>query len=212
MLYPLWFIKNLILLNIFSYPIKFFIKKFKLKFPILIGIIYGLELIFYPRYIFNQPILALFYFSLGGYFAINQIDFEKIKNFVKKSKLIVIYFLGILTKLILYFQKIYSLVFTVFLSTICLFCIIGIIHNSRESKIKNLLLKLSKYVFPIFLLHEFNLLFLRKILIYKLPKTIEYITLEYFLCPIIILIFCVILAKIIKIISPKLYSVLFGER
>ena len=75
--FPLWYIRDLILLVFFSPVIYWLIKKIKLVFVVLMGIVWFFNL----QLRIGIPLLSgasLFFFPLGAYFAINRINFVEI--------------------------------------------------------------------------------------------------------------------------------------
>lgn len=213
LLFPLWFLRNLIVLNIFCILIKKLIEKFKLKFILIIGFLYCFLGYFVSNIHLSQGILSLFYWSLGGYFVINKMNLDVIINFVKKYHLFFVYFIGMLTYFVLQYKHIHNIqLLNVILVLTGSVCIISFAYILNNSGIKNFILSLSPYVFPIYLMHEFSLQFFRKLLSAILPNSIVFVATEYIFCPIIIIIYCIVIAFLIKKFSPKIYSVMFGQR
>ncbi len=213
MLYTLWFLRDLIILNIFCNIIKFLIDKFNIKFLILTGFL----LLYCHAYMNNTNVLhgatSVFYWSAGAFFAINEINLQKIKIFAGKYKLYYVYTAGIIIGFLIHYYKTnYSAVFNNILPIAGCACIIAFVYNLSDGNFKNMLLKLSKYTFPIYLMHEFNLMFFRKPLSRILPNTIQFVCIEYIFCPVIIIIYCILLSVLIKKISPELYRIMFGGR
>ena len=212
-LFTLWFLRNLMLLNLFCDFIKFIIKKFNIKFVFLLGILY-----LYISYFTNcrniiSGVSSIFYWSAGAYFALNHIDLFKIKTYAAKYKLQFIYIVGMILLFILHCYKIkYNFALGNFETLIGCLCIISFAFSFKDCNLKQYLLKISKYTFCIYLLHGFNLNFFSKLLYAMLNTQILYISLGYIFCPILNIIYCIILSVLIKRLSPKVYAVLFGNR
>lgn len=80
--YPLWFIRDLMIVIIFSYVILYSIKKLKYAFIFTLCIFWFMEIGFVPDGLKS----AFFFFSSGAYFSINQLNFlEKIKPIMRLS-------------------------------------------------------------------------------------------------------------------------------
>lgn len=212
LLFPLWFIRNLLILNIFCTFIKFMVKKYNLSLLILLGFVY-----IFSNNISNNAHLAQltcggFFWLLGCYCSINNIKFKDIKYYVEKYNLLLLYLLGCLTCYILHYIDFTLMPINRIVTTIGVFCFISVVYNMKNTNLKNTVLKLTPYIFPIYLFHEFNLSFFRKLLSAILPNTTFFIVLEYILCPLIIIIYCIVLSIILKKISPKLFGIITGGR
>ena len=202
---------NVLLLNVFCFVFKFLIEKFNFKFILLLGLLYGF--INYNNFLLIGTILSLFYWSLGAFFALKQIDLNKIKMLVDKYNIIYLYILGIIICFIIsYYQIPNAFIIDKIVTIVGCITLIALTYKLKDSKLKNILLKLSQYTFPIFLMHEFNLFFFRKLLSAVLPNTITFISLEYALCPILIIIYCIVISDIIKKLLPNVYTIMFGKR
>lgn len=214
MLYPLWFLRDLIILNLLCDVIKYLIEKFNLKFIFVVGLVY----LFINHFLTDTKIilasLSLFYWSLGAYFALNHINLNRIKMFVDRCKIsnfVIFYIFGIVVWFLACYYKLFETYFLVnFLILIGCALLWSITYNIENVNLKNILLKLSQYTFPIFLMHEFNLFFLKKIVNYVLPNIIVIFFLEYLLLPIMVILYCMILAYIIKKLNYRIYMVIFG--
>lgn len=213
MLYPLWFIRNLIILNIFCIPIKFFIKKYNLTFIIILLMLYLFSNLTYINaniILFEKSVL---YWSLGCFCCINNIKFKTIANFVEKYYILLIYIICCIASYVMHHSNImFSDVINKITIFMGVFVLLSIVYNIKNIHIKDKLLKLAPYTFSIYLFHEFSLTFFRKLLGAVLPSTINYIALEYILCPLVIIIYCIILSIFLKKICPKLYSIITGGR
>lgn len=74
--FPLWYVRDLILLVVFSPAIYWLIRKFKIVFIVIMGVVWFLNI----HMQIGIPGLSgqsLFFYPLGAYFAINGIDFVK---------------------------------------------------------------------------------------------------------------------------------------
>ena len=159
-----------------------------------------------------QLVISLFFWSLGCYCSINNIKFEDIKYYVEKYHLLLLYLLGCITCYILHYIDFTLKPVSSITTAIGVFSFISVTYKIKNLKFKNIILKLSPYVFPIYLFHEFNLTFFRKLLGAILPNTTFYVVLEYILCPLIIIVYCIMLSIVLNKISPKLYKIITGGR
>lgn len=198
-LYPLWFIRDLFLINIFSKIIVKAVDKFPKTILLIITLMYLLPISFLS--------LDMIVFFILGYYLVKY-DFHTIS--IKKIKMIYLllpYAIGII---IAYFMK------NLFLSYLInrLLSILGIIVFIRIafSIHSNFIIYISKYSLFIFYFHESYLTIIRKLLFKLFPKTPLFVGgVEYLLSQIIILIFCILLAILIEKKIPILYKVLTGK-
>ena len=79
---PLWFIRNLIILVILSPIIHYYLKKTGILGLVILGILYIFR---WWKEIPGLELSGFYFFSLGGFFSINQIDFS---SFFKKYRLL----------------------------------------------------------------------------------------------------------------------------
>ena len=78
--------------------------------------------------------------------------------------------------------------------------------------VKKRILFVSKYSFCIFLFHEMSLRILRKISIKVIPQSSFSVVTLYFVIPIIIILYCIILSWLFEKYTPKLYRIINGGR
>ncbi len=203
--YPLWFLKDLFLLNIFSIIIKKIIDKFpKLYFILIVGI-WLLNI--------NLGILeaqSLFFFSIGYYIVRYNIRFNKLNN-IKFSIVSIIYLISAF--IIAYIEILYKEIFVIHnLFIIISMCYLYLVANKciflTENKIGKKLIESSYFIY---LFHEWNMLFVRKILDKLIRNNYIIDFAKYFCLPLIIIILCLCVSKIWKKISKKTYKVVMGE-
>ncbi len=201
-LYPLWFVRNLFLLNIFSKVIKFIVD----KIPWLSLIVAFLVWYLLPFSVNKDTIFWVF-----GCFIVNKNINLNALDRIPKSLMWVLYAALIAADVITR-----NLFFNNYIHGIAVIC--GIIFffvcltDFKEGKFKSAVLAVSSYSFGIYLFHEQNLSILRKLCTKFLPQTALIQTLEYFLIPAFIIFACIILCMILNKIAPKFYAVLVGNR
>ena len=206
-LYPLWFIRDLIVLNLLAVVIKKLIDRFPKIILILLSIIVALNI---QTHLFFLRQDALIYFCFGYYFVKYSIRFND-ANKIKAPYIIIMYIVAIildfLTRdtIINYLPNFVTIV-------------VGLIFFYRfTTKIKaekphNILMYIAKYSFPIYLFHEMNLTILKKLLVKLLPQTALWQTALYFGIPVIIFCLCLLLSVILDKYFHKIYLVLVGSR
>ena len=206
--YPLWFLKDLFILNIIAIVLKRIIEKLPKIFFIILTILW----------LFNIEILiieiqSLFFFSLGYYIVkynirINLNNINKMK-FKLSTILYFVCSFSIAFLEILYGQL--PIIHNLFIigSMLYLYLLATKLIFLTENRIGKTLMK---YSFFIYLYHEWTLLFVRKIL----DKVFgNQFIINFFKClaiPIIIVAICMILANICEKISYKSYKLITGEK
>ncbi len=206
-LYPLWFLRDLYVLNILAIVFK----KFVNSFPKISLITFLLMWIFVKdTHIFFLNVEAICFWGIGCYIVLNKID---LKNFDKINKLVIcaLYVLSIIANVIsqnavynLYINRIMVLIGIIF-------CYV-IMTNIKNVKLKNVLIYLSTYSFSIYLFHEMSLSIVRKLLTKLLPMTFIFQLVEYLGIPILIFCECLIISIFLEKKFPRLYLIVTGNR
>lgn len=198
--YPLWFMRDLIIVTLF-FPI---IGKIAGKFakPLLIC---SIALLLAP---INFPLkYAILWFCLGACIVNLQIHIT-ILDRIAMWKFSLFYvscaFITLITK--------HTTIDTVFI-------LVGIVYWVRVSKCifdfkktRNIFIKLSEWTFIIYATHEWTLTSLKRICLKLLPTEPIWLLIEYLALPIIVITGCSIVGAIFKKIAPKLYSISTGAR
>jgi len=202
-LYPLWFIKYLFILNIFAVVIKKVVE----KFPYLTAItILGIWLIFEK----TSEVQALCFWVAGCFIYTKGITPDYAEK-IKKVPLAVVYLLLVVVDTLtreLYINN--------FINSISI--LVGIAFwyvcctDFKDTKWRDILYRLSSYAFPIYLFHEMNLYMLKKVCAKLLPQAPIFQLIQYFAIPAIIFVGCIILSRLMQKYSPKLYTLLTGNR
>lgn len=205
LLYPLWFLKSLFILNFFSKIIKGIVDKFPKTSFLLVLASYLLDV--------NLIIIdgsALFFFVIGYFIVKLDIHF---KNFdkIRKGYIMVLY----LTTIILDFLT-REMVINSIIHKLCV--IVGLIFFTtvmtriKNVKIGKVMLFISKYSMGIYLFHEMSLSIIRKIILKIIPQSALIKIIEYFSIPCIIILWCLILCVFLQKYFPKLYCVVTGDK
>lgn len=208
--FPLWYIRDLMIISILSPILFYFLKYTKLPGLLCLYIVYVL----YHSSIFpGLGMKSIFYFSVGIYLAINQIDILK---FTAKNKVLVY----LITFIILLFcvlsndsplRELYSRVFLPLgiISMVNLFAFLYKYENLRSK-----LLKLSSSTFFIYVIHEIFIINWIKGFIhrYEILSTGIGKIISYFIGPILVTVICLVLFKLMLKFLPKTLYVLTGHR
>ncbi len=207
-LVQLWFLRDLFVLFLLSKVIKIICDRFpKTVFAIII-IILLTNLKTHLFFLSGQDIA---YFVLGYYIVKKDIHIDMFD----KINILTISIIYIVTITLTFIGR-----YTLFVDAIkVLSNIMGLIFTAKiasliynNNKISKIFINTAKYGFSIYLFHELTLTITKKILIKILPNNTLFQILEYFGIPIIIIVFCILLSKILERYTPKIYSLLTGNR
>lgn len=208
--YPLWYLRDLIVIIIVSPILFYFLKYTNYLGLICIYIIY----LFYHSVIFpGLSMKSIFYFSVGIYLATRQIDFLAVTS--KSKSLIYI----ISTILLLYcvlsndspYRELYSRLFLP-LGVMSMVNIFTSLY--KYEKVRHILLKLSSSTFFIYAIHEIFIINWIKGFIYRyeiLSTGIGKI-ITYFIGPILCVAICLLLFQLMLEYFPKTLYILTGQR
>ncbi len=202
--YPFWFIRDLILLCLFS-PIIFILNK---KIPIIWNGILLYCWFSYQWLLFSPCIDSLLFFSTGCYFALAR---KSLFAFDRYGAYIIFIYLSMILIDSLFYGQLIGLQ-----KVGILFGIISALYLTKfamYSNAKSLLLSLSTASFFVFAAHEPLLSMVRKIA-YKVlePKSDFLILALYFLVPIVVIVFLVMLYFRLKTFFPKFLQIITGGR
>lgn len=197
--YPLWFLRDLMLVTIF-FPV---IKKIADRFPKLLFAGAVITLAIPVDFPLKQ---ALLWFCIGACIVKLQIHMTVFDS-ISMWKIFLFYAICASIKMMVNNHIIDVL-----------FIYIGIIFWLRVSKsiynckCKNIFLQLSTWTFMIYVAHEMTLSSLKKLCFRLLPTEPIWLLMEYLLLPVVVIIGCSIAGAILKRATPKLYSVVTGAR
>lgn len=209
---PLWFVRNLLVLNVLSLVVKKCIDHFpKVSFIVLLinalFIKFDFYYLIYPVY--------LFYWCLGYYIVKYRININVFDN--KKLHVVIIYVLMILlmgTKYYFDIKEIETIknIRTILTTLISLIFYYSVFSKNISSRLNTFMLKISKYNFGIFLFHNIAIGFEHKLFIKLLPISNISLLIDYFIPPIITIVLIIVGLKILNIIMPKTLSIITGSR
>lgn len=212
--YQLWFLRDLIMLVMLSPLIFWFVKQLKI---ISILILFVMWFIFFDFnfYIFKTE--SLLFFSLGAYLALHQKSFLLNKIYLKNYWLLLIFWFTIvfIKTLLLNSEHTFLIILLGKTSIIIGISTIWIIYdNLMENKLKPnaKILNLSSYSFFIFVFHEPILTFFKKGMFYITGTSDLMVLLNYFLSPLVIITFSIMIGFILSKVTPKFYQFITGGR
>lgn len=198
----LWFIRDLMVVSLFSPVVWLVVKKFHV-FPVcLLGILWALD--FFPS---SGILLAFFFFSLGAYFSINK------RNMVEELKPLLFFSVGVFIacaiiylwngwELVLNFSIIAEIVILIVLSSYIVQR--GIVHSNTF---------LVNSSFFIYVFHYLPLIFFIKVTVRLFHPQSEWMFLSiYFLCSIFIVLFALGVYWCLKKYLPCFTAIITGNR
>ena len=208
LLYPLWFVRNLFLLNLLAPVFSWFVKKAK-AFSAVFFV--ALWLVLESTHVFFMDVQSICFWGLGCFFAISGISLSSLDR--HKTALAVSYpilvvatclmhvnpgFLELITKRACYLiGAAFWLVFTT---------------KIKNERMQSILLFISGYSFSIYLFHEMGLSIIRKVLTRIFPHTVFFAVFLYFVMPIIIISLCLVISRLMEKFVPKIYRIITGGR
>jgi surface polysaccharide O-acyltransferase-like enzyme len=209
--FPLWFLRDLMLLVILSPIIFYFIKNHtKLYFIVIVFLWFAItqspvEFSYYK----TEPIL---FFSLGAYISLLNNSILSIKlNDRKLLLLFIIYFILLFSKTIIITLYDINYLFLHKFSILIGIVLFWFLLDTNLTKNK-LLLFLSKFTFLYYVFHEPGLKILKKSFYSILGKTPLSSIILYVLLPIFIISLLTILGIIMKKYIPKTTKIITGNR
>ena len=208
LLYPLWFVRDLFVLNILAKLIKKIIDKYPMTIMCILLLVWIFNV---PTGVFCIGTQAICFFSFGYYIVKYDIRLsivDKIHNFIMSSFYFILIALDVITR---DWGNIHGIIHQFcILVGICFWyrCTTKIYNSVWEKK----LLIISKYSFFVYIFHEMSLTVLKKIGMMFLPRTPFFQVVQYLAIPIIIFICCIIAGEFLEKYVPKVYSLLTGKQ
>jgi len=206
---PLWFLRDLIVIQILSPIIYYFIRYTRLYGIIILGIAY------YTGVWLTIPgfsISCFFFFSLGAYFSINN------KNFVtelNKNKRLWLSIMVISMFIVTFYEntELAKFFYPIFAASGMAGAIIIVSHLLSKGKIKAKS-RLSKTSFFIYVTHYVLIInYSNRIINYLFRSENAFIAIvKYFGSPLITIGFCISMYYLLKKITPGLLNILLGGR
>lgn len=210
-LVPMWFIRDLILMVVLS-PIIYICITWggKLFMEILFLSYISLVWPYFPGF----DIESVFYFTLGGWLVINNVDLFPprryklvISSFALLLSVVLIYYYGHIT---FWGNKIYP--FFILSGVMAIFFISSnLVNSSSKQVISTFFIGLKDTSFFIFAFHTIILGYVNLLLKKMLPDHYISYILIYVFSPLVIVTICVIIYKAIKSASPMLSKILSGR-
>ena len=202
LLYPLWFLKYLFLMNVLS---KVYLAVIR-KFPILSAALLLSVWFYFNNY---SEVQAVVFWGFGCLLAVKQPNFEKLFKWkwVITAGYVVLLAVDTATRHIVpreIINKI-TILWGVVFWFVCM-------TEFKSKKVSNILIKLSGYAFGIYLFHEMNLFILKKLLAKLLPQTPLMQLVQYLGIPAAIFCYCLLVSVLMKRYFPRLYSLVTGNR
>ncbi len=207
-LYPLWFLRDLFVMNLLSKIIERIVEVFGYH---SLFFFMALWLFIDSSHIFFCDIRAICFWGIGCVFAKKERSLSRIDNINSKVICALYICLIVCTGVLLNSKSLGALV-------IYRLCIaVGIVFwyvcaTNFKSRIKTVLLFVSNYSFCIYLFHELNLTALKKVCAIIFSQTLLFQFIEYMGIPFIILLFCLILSILLEKLVPNVYFVINGGR
>lgn len=208
-LYPLWFLFNLYLLNLLAPVIKWLID----KLPVMTLFAFAVLWINEVEILTLRP-MALFFFSFGYYVVKYNLRIEAIDS-IKWTDIGLCYLLGIAIELLAleppfkYTFNIFNM-FNVAIGAVVFVKLTGLIITNESAT--RIALRMSAYSFFIYVFHEYTLTIVNKLFMRFIPQTSVILFAEYFLIPIAVTCFCIVVAIVLKRMMPSFYNLITGAR
>ncbi len=204
-LFTLWFIRDLMILNIFCLLIKKIIDKYALF--VLVG---SFCFWFFDINFYIVTATSLLFFVLGYFIVKYNLQIEMIDN-IKYRYRIPVYIFAVAFSMLNH-----PVISNIFYKATVIIGICFFIKLSRNiylnNKFREFFLKLSSFTFFIYCFHEYNNSIAIKAIGKIFPETALIQTLEYLLLPFIIMSFCIIIALVLQKFTPKFFSIITGNR
>lgn len=208
--FQFWYIRDLIVVVIFSPLIYLAIKKCKIYFIILLALLWYLKI--WPNAVgFSST--AFLYFSIGAYFAINKIN---IVTYLKPYRnFIITFYMIILTTSIL--LHIYNVAFANYIHLIGMFTGCFAFITLTSIGIENNVIKENKFLtenaFFIYAIHGMPIALLVKLYVTRMQSMSEIKMIAgYLIIPIIITIIGILTHQLLRKLFPRFTNIITGGR
>ena len=206
-LYPTWFLRDLLILNLFAGLLRRLLDR--LPLPTLLLCLY--LWFFHAEANMSLPDLqGICFFVFGAWFGRKGLKLEMF-NHLRMLPLFLLYLLLVWVDI----RNVYRPEFlpvhnmNLMLGTFLLFSLAGLLQRSPLCR---LLLPLSAFHFSIYLFHEFTTQTFRKLALGLLPLSPLSLLLQYLLIPFVVVLFCILLSLLLRRILPRFYTLLTGGR
>ncbi len=204
LVYPLWFLQNLLFLNIISKPIKYIIDHIPWIFLFLLLALYLSPL---EQLLFCLQKAGLFWFCIGYYLVKYNIRIKDIEKL--KAIPLTIAYICIITASLLFMKSSFYYILDEISITVGILWFTKVLYSINES---SLLAVIGHYSFLIYITHELTLRIFLKAYTRILGSSLPVQILEYFIVPLIIVSYCLIIGFVLSKKMPKLYAIIVGNR
>lgn len=207
LLFPLWFLRDLLVLNLLSKIIEYLINYFPTVTLLVLSTLYFCN---FELPVFFLATDSLFFFVLGGYITKYRLHFRDITSEASRFILFcypIFIIIDCFTRGTFYHRIIHNLVLIVGL----LFFMV-LAKSLAASNVSETLERLSKYYIIVFFFHEFTLKFFTKITARILPSTPAFYVIQLIGNVFIISALCVIFGWLMKKFVPRIYALITGNR
>jgi len=207
LVYPLWFIRDLFILNIVAILFKCIIDKYP-KITLIVLLIIGMFDLQIPIFFLQHSSIVFFFF---GYYFVKYSIHLSVVDKINKSVVILVYItliiIDFLTRDLFVNNPIHFL--TILSGLSFFYSQTTIIANN---KMNNRLLFIANYSFSIYLFHEMSMTIIKKILNKILPQSLFWQMIQFFIIPIIVFCLCLVMSIVLDKYLHKFYSILVGKR
>lgn len=207
--FPLWFVRDLMVAVISSPLIYWFIKKFKLLFIIVLGLVWFFQtfnFLHFPEASYQ----SLFFFPLGAYFSIHQIDFIGITLRANWSIPVYLFFsfADLFCRNEIYRLYVHNI--GILCGMLCFVFIVSTLLVHQKFKMSEFLCETSFFVF---VSHGIIVTKIEKLLeLVFVPQLPLVALLVYFFIPFLTISMCIVLYCILKRVAPVSLRVMVGGR
>lgn len=204
-LYPLWFVRDLLVLNALASLLGYLID----HFPNICLTAAVAAWLFVPETgIFFMDIESICFWVLGGVLVKKGISLEEGDRIPMALWVLAYAFLVLLVMTVgRPYRWLARLTFVT--GVFFWFRVTALVHSPRWMDVLG---KLSAFSFGIYLFHEFLLTFIRKAAVKLLPLTPVSQLLQYLLIPAAVVVLCIAICMVLKKWFPRLYGLLTGGR
>lgn len=201
--YPFWFLRELMILNVFAKLIKFVIDKIPVIFFVVI-ILLQFNTVKIPFILYNESFCM---FALSYYIIKYKVSISKLELIPVRVWVVVLG--GIIGGRIVFQDNAIARLLCIVIGFALIYAIAGMVLRGKSKK---LFQWCSQFVFFIFAFHEFYEAMLKKVVMMVIPQYGVVQFLEFWIIPSIIISGCIILGFILKKYWLRGYQLICGSR
>ncbi len=206
-LYPMWFLRDLLILNLFASIIWKIVDRLP-NTSFIAALIVWLKFSIYNNSVPDYQSVCFWVF--GAYIVKKNIKLESLDK-IPFVLVLALFLLSLRKDLITVYSPENQVPHNLSIS-IGIFLVYKLCTFVKNKKFKSILIKLSAYSFSIYLFHEFTTLAFRKFAAAIFPVTVASQFIQYLMIPLVVAGFCLLLSIALKKIVPRFYSILVGGR